>query len=342
LTAKVCRKTQTPTGTTTDFSLASILGNGESRCLFFYHGTNDVLLILTNSLDGTADEVVRRIGSESVFRFNLDLWRSYDIRVDSDGFELADPTGRSCRASDLKAAYLRKPSFDDAIDVPAGGCIEAWTRSQLRYATREIYNWCRDAGIVRLVEQDAERRLGKFAQLRLASAFLEVPEWEFVKTSEIASRPWPCITKALTAEFVSDYKVFFTRQVEPSSLDPTYPWMLQRLIAGARDVTIVFVNGRCFAFSLDRNLFEGQDWRKHTMLEDLQWNRVDMPEHVSAGIVSFMRSAGLQFGRLDMIEDDGRYYFLEVNPNGQWGWLDVDGSQGIYDAVIKELTAGWR
>ena len=36
-----------------------------------------------------------------------------------------------------------------------------------------------------------------------------------------------------------------------------------------------------------------------------------------------MKKFKLNYGRLDFIEQNGKYYFLEVNPNGQFGWLDL-------------------
>ena len=35
-----------------------------------------------------------------------------------------------------------------------------------------------------------------------------------------------------------------------------------------------------------------------------------------------MREFGLNYGRLDFIEENDIFYFLECNANGQFGWLD--------------------
>ena len=45
-----------------------------------------MLFLITNSIDDTSDEIVRRVGESRVFRFNIDLWRDYEIRVDPGGF----------------------------------------------------------------------------------------------------------------------------------------------------------------------------------------------------------------------------------------------------------------
>ncbi|MCA9643039.1 MAG: hypothetical protein KC492_20215, partial [Myxococcales bacterium] len=57
-----------------------------------------------------------------------------------------------------------------------------------------------------------------------------------------------------------------------------------------------------------------------------------------AGARSLMEALGLRFGRLDFVLDkEGTLWFLEVNPNGQFAWLDTDGSDGMLTAVAKAV-----
>ena len=50
-----------------------------------------------------------------------------------------------------------------------------------------------------------------------------------------------------------------------------------------------------------------------------------------------MQRLGLEFGALDFVRTpEDRYVFLEVNPNGQWLWLDDSLNLGITAA-----TANW-
>lgn len=300
-----------------------------------------MLLILTNSLDGTTDEIVRRIGSDKVFRFNVDFWRNYVFRVDQHGFRLIDPSGRQCDSEELRAAYVRKPSFDDPLSIPEGGCPEAWLRAQVNYFVQELYNWCEQQGLVRLVEKGAQTRFGKFSQMWTASQYFPVPDWQFTRGKPLQSDGHAYIVKPLTADFIGDYKLLFTTRAAPRELDPTYPWLLQREVAASHDVTVVYVSGQCFAFGLDRSTFSGVDWRKHINREELAWKPWHLSESDRVAIRALMHDARLDFGRLDFLACGDELQFLEVNPNGQWAWLDEDGEQGIFDAVISVLTEDW-
>lgn len=49
----------------------------------------------------------------------------------------------------------------------------------------------------------------------------------------------------------------------------------------------------------------------------------ELPGHIEEKIDEMMRLLGLQFGAIDMIlQPDGEYVFLEVNPQGEWGMLE--------------------
>jgi D-alanine-D-alanine ligase-like ATP-grasp enzyme len=57
-----------------------------------------------------------------------------------------------------------------------------------------------------------------------------------------------------------------------------------------------------------------------------------------------MKRCALRFGRLDFVLEDDTLYFLEVNPNGQWAWLDLNDEVGLITAMVnaiqgKEISA---
>ena len=50
-------------------------------------------LLLSDSKDYVSDLIVRRVGSARVFRYNVDLWRDYALRVSGDVIEITNPQG---------------------------------------------------------------------------------------------------------------------------------------------------------------------------------------------------------------------------------------------------------
>jgi hypothetical protein len=50
-----------------------------------------------------------------------------------------------------------------------------------------------------------------------------------------------------------------------------------------------------------------------------------------------MAELGLHFGRLDFLLGEDGYWFLEVNTNGEWAWLDTEGHHGLLLKVASEI-----
>ena len=49
----------------------------------------------------------------------------------------------------------------------------------------------------------------------------------------------------------------------------------------------------------------------------------------------------LGFGAIDLIQDrDGAHWFLEINPNGQWAWIETRTGQPIATAIVDWLE--WK
>ena len=56
-------------------------------------------------------------------------------------------------------------------------------------------------------------------------------------------------------------------------------------------------------------------------------------------IKGFMDETGYRFGRFDFIRKDGELWFLELNPNGQWAWLDEKNEHGLVSMVADAIKA---
>lgn len=64
------------------------------------------------------------------------------------------------------------------------------------------------------------------------------------------------------------------------------------------------------------------DWRNYDF-ERVKHEPYKLPERVAAKLLDLMSVLELQFGAVDMIlTPSGEHVFLEVNPSGQWGWIE--------------------
>ena len=71
----------------------------------------------------------------------------------------------------------------------------------------------------------------------------------------------------------------------------------------------------------------------------LQHEIFTLPEDLERLVLTYMHSLGLVFGCLDFVEDpDDDFHFLEVNPVGQWLWVEQATGAPISKAVAHYLA----
>lgn len=102
------------------------------------------------------------------------------------------------------------------------------------------------------------------------------------------------------------------------------PIIVQQRINGAKDVRVTIVDDEAFSVEID---VEGKgvhevDWRL-VPDERLCYSPRTLPASVAKLCIRLVRSFGLRYGALDLLRTvDGEYVFLELNPSGQWGWIE--------------------
>jgi hypothetical protein len=80
------------------------------------------------------------------------------------------------------------------------------------------------------------------------------------------------------------------------------------------------------------------DVRRNNM-SDVIYREISLPESVTVGIQNLMRYYGLRFGAIDMaVAVTGSWYFLEINPNGQWAWLDMAAGTDVAASFVKSFS----
>jgi hypothetical protein len=291
-------------------------------------------------MDGTTDLLLPfLVGRMEVFRFNVDMWRSYRIEITDEAFCIEDPTGRFITQRHCSSFYLRKPYFFDEDRMkPAGGDIDSWCQYQIRSILDGIYWICKAAKKVRLVERNADRRLPKILQLRLAKDYFCVPSWNVTLAPSQTDLKGKIVCKSLSSAFVGEYRTMFASLIAVEELEDGYPWLLQRYIEADRDITVVYVKGRLFPFCRSKEEGEAVDFKEIENGQSNGWNPIKISEDLANNINLYMHRLSLDFGRLDFVEKKSEIYFLEVNPNGQYAWLDPDDRTGLLEHISSILV----
>ncbi len=300
-----------------------------------------MIIVVTCSQDETTNLIVCELSKNDLIRFNIDKPEDFAWDFHRDGFRIVDKaSGKELTDKTLTSFYLRKPMYFDLIDVPKHGCVENWRREETDELFRDFFRECQSRGLVALVRCQ-DNKYGKLRQLIAAKKYFRVAPWHFFHgelPEELKRGRW--VVKSMTQTPVGQSKIFFVKEVDPAALDLSYPWFVQERIEGEEEVTVVYVDGRTYAASEPRNSFDGVDSRKQLFVSPHEWPRCGLSEEEERAIKGFMDETGYRFGRFDFIRKDGELWFLELNPNGQWAWLDEKNEHGLVsmvaDAIKKE------
>ena len=116
--------------------------------------------------------------------------------------------------------------------------------------------------------------------------------------------------------------------------------MPQEFIDKAYELRITVAGSSAFAVKIDlqANPLTAVDWRNPTFITNINYSIVDINDALAEFCLKMAKKLGLQFGAFDFaVDKDGRIIFLEVNPNGQWYWIEERTGLKISNAIARVL-----
>jgi glutathione synthase/RimK-type ligase-like ATP-grasp enzyme len=119
------------------------------------------------------------------------------------------------------------------------------------------------------------------------------------------------------------------------------PIIFQERIANAFDLRVTVVGTRVFATRIFVRDRDGEaDWRSVDPSR-ITYEPHRLPSRLEAGCIALVKAFALSFAALDFIvTPQGEHVFLELNPSGQWGWLEEATGTPVTDAIVNQLIEG--
>ncbi len=115
------------------------------------------------------------------------------------------------------------------------------------------------------------------------------------------------------------------------SLTPIY---LQKYIRKQYEVRLTVVGKAFYAVRIDT--LDKVDWRKD--YENHRYTLIKCPEDIATKCTEMLHDFDIYFGAFDFIvTPEDEWIFLELNPNGQWLWLENSLSIDISKKIVEVL-----
>ena len=314
------------------------------------------VLLITNTFDITCDYVVRslnKLGAD-YYRLNTDeiggdVFLTFDFAHDI--YTLFDRSkGLTIDLLTFQSVYFRRPELPKLLDEDITPDEKQFMLLEIRQTLEGLYKilrnayWISDIDDIRKAENKIyQQLLAKEIGFRIHSGIVTNNSEDFkrfverncgnsiIKPIYSGQIGWPEMQNVVfTSELESNPQ---TEQIEHC---PSY---LQERIEKLYDVRVTVVGDEFFAVRIDSqsNQETMTDWRVGENI--LPHEAITLPQFIQNQCRELLRKLNLQFGAIYFVETlEGEYIFLEINPNGQWAWIETQTGLPISDTIAKQLV----
>lgn len=313
-------------------------------------------LIITNSTDATVDYLCERLARAGVgyCRFDTDTaLDTINVALSPGGLRLAW-NGYTVEATTIGTVVYRRPK---PFVPPMSGDPSQKSHASDEWA-ESIEGFLAHIPPSKWINYPPRNFMAshKVEQLTRAQACgLCVPEWIVTNDADEAKRfliahgP-QLVAKPLASGYIersdpADDTLIYTQSINQSHEHlfdrlSSCPVLFQKRVNKATDVRMIVVDNNITAVSLTAKDDDGSqrlDIRRDNM-RDVRYAPLSVPSCVALGVRELMQGYGLRFAAIDFaIDSDGRWAFFEVNPNGQWAWLDLAGGSDVGASFVDAL-----
>lgn len=320
------------------------------------------VLIITYSQDNESIPLVMQaIATQGGQAFRLDTDRfptevKLDIHYDRG-------TERLILASDQSTLDLRDVTAVWYRRIRMGNRIPTTMNPQLRQASVQESGVTIQGMIASLKAfhldpvHHIRRAEHKQLQLQIARNLgLEIPRTLITNNPEAVLQFSQICKSGMITKMLSSFAIYeddqeqvvFTNPVTPSDLDNLdglqfCPMTFQEQIPKVLELRTTIVGKQVFTAAIDSQRLEQAryDWRRKGVALLKDWQSYSLPSEIEEKLLYLMAELGLNYGAIDIIlTPDNRHVFLEINPVGEFFWLERCPGLPISKAIANLLLRG--
>ena len=320
-----------------------------------------MLLIVTNKSDLTSDYLIIRLEELNIpfWRLNTEDYLSkyqIELHITNDSLKPSINyfNGRDIEMDNIRGVYFRRPIAPD-MSSKIG-------EAELEFAQRETMEVLRS--LWRIINEklwlNHPKHLwianNKIDQLKRAvNLGFNIPP-TCISTNSDTIRDFylsfsgNIIAKAVKHGFYKKGKniqMASTQKIDKDFIDKInhyakVPMIFQEKIKKKFDIRVTVIGDTVYPTAIYSQEHEETktDWRVWDKYPDinLKHSKFDLPHRIVHLCLKITQEFNLRFSAIDLVYSvDDKYYFLEMNPNGQWAWIEEKVGFPIRDSIIDCL-----
>lgn len=306
-----------------------------------------MIAILSNTQDVHARHIVKKLQQrrrDVVCLSKADFENSASVTVSPDAQrgELKLSDGTRIASDDVSAVWHRRPGTVRANFAITDELDRSFAQNEWTQAIDGFFSL---SSIRNVSPPTRQRSATKPLQLSLASQVgLRVPQTLITSDPEealafVARHRGAVVHKAMTApphQFIDTraWDSDASQHVADLALCPT---ILQERVFGPADVRATVVGNQILSACILTS--QGRAEVDSRLDADAPCTPYELPDNVGSALLRLMDELGLVFGTIDLkLADNGEHVFLEINPQGQFLYIEIRTGLPISDTVAEFLA----
>jgi glutathione synthase/RimK-type ligase-like ATP-grasp enzyme len=316
-----------------------------------------MIIVVSNSQDATADYLCSRLKHENLehIRFDTDtvigqvelLYKANQFSLFINGITLSPNKVNSVWYRRPERLELNNDSFEEGERLHTisewSACLEGF----LAHIPTELWiNHPRQnaSASSKLEQLSRARNLGfKIPQTIVTQSFHEALAFSQGCKGNV-------IVKPISHGYIERSEprkdtLIFTNEVSLEQLNSNKallslcPTLFQEKIEKIYDIRVNILDTNVIAVAIYASEDELQriDIRRKNM-QGVRYKIVSLPPTLNNKILELCHSYRLRFAAVDMaFTKDSEWIFFEINPNGQWAWLDLEGVTDMASLFLQSM-----
>lgn len=304
------------------------------------------VLIISNRYDFSSDFIAVELNRLKIpyWRINRDELDEYEIQ-----FNPLTPsiTGRykdirfEINSNILKSVYFRAPTFLRDIYQDEASEEEQLKRTQWAAFVRSLCVF--DKAIWVNNPAEVYRAEIKSYQLYIANKIgFSVPETVITNKTFVPKFDKVAIKTIDTAIInLNDEEGFiYTELYDKEDITEQHfssPFFLQQGLIPKQDIRVTVINETVIAVKILQEDKQGVnfDWRRYK--DGLLYEIFELPDTIKDKCKTLLKELNLKFGGIDLAFHNEEYYFIEINPTGEWSWLQQNTGYKYDEHIVEAL-----
>jgi ATP-GRASP peptide maturase of grasp-with-spasm system len=312
-----------------------------------------MILIISQEGDTTTDYVMDWVNhlKHPVLRINeTDLVLHSHMSIAGTGLEYT-LFGKKLNPKDIHAVWFRRDTnryslgvFDDIADH---------ITREFKIYKQQFYDWLCQYDHIKILGNTELSNLNRLSVLSLAQASgFRIPNTLITtdktklqgfmqKHSHVMSKP---MSEVFNINRSNHYAFIGPQILNENNLkkagDTFGLSLFQEYIEKAFEVRVFYLDGQLYSMAIfsQENEQTKTDFRNYDREFPNRMEPYELPQKPSQMIRKLMKKLELNLGSIDlMVDKNGQIYFLEVNPHGQFGFVENHCNYNLYKKIAEAL-----